>query len=81
MKALTRVKRPYSGFTTKLKQWERCSIPNIATIYDIGEADGRPYLVMEYIEGKPLSTIITKPPQIPLARTFEIIIQMCHALS
>jgi eukaryotic-like serine/threonine-protein kinase len=30
--------------------------PNIARLYDAGIADGRPYLVMEYVEGVPLTT-------------------------
>jgi eukaryotic-like serine/threonine-protein kinase len=33
--------------------------PNICTIYEVGEADGRPYLAMEYIEGHTLSQEIT----------------------
>ena len=28
--------------------------PHICTLHDVGEHEGAPYLVMEYIEGKPL---------------------------
>jgi eukaryotic-like serine/threonine-protein kinase len=33
--------------------------PNICTIYEVGEAEGRPYLAMEYLEGHLLSQEIT----------------------
>lgn len=36
------------------------SHPNICTIHQVGEADGEPYIVMELIEGKPLSALIGK---------------------
>jgi eukaryotic-like serine/threonine-protein kinase len=29
--------------------------PNICTVYEVGEADGKPYLAMEFVEGRPLS--------------------------
>ena len=32
--------------------------PNICTIYEIGEADGQTYIVMEYVDGKPLDKSI-----------------------
>src|SRR5262245_19018462 len=32
--------------------------PNICTVYDVGEVDGRPYLTMPYIEGTPLSKLV-----------------------
>src|ERR1051325_4625325 len=33
--------------------------PHILTVYEIGDADARPFIVMEYIEGEPLRQKIT----------------------
>jgi eukaryotic-like serine/threonine-protein kinase len=33
----------------------RLSHPNVVRVYDAGEADGRPYIVMEYVEGDTLA--------------------------
>lgn len=33
--------------------------PNICTVYDFGEINGVPYIVMEYLEGEPLRTRIS----------------------
>jgi eukaryotic-like serine/threonine-protein kinase len=32
--------------------------PHICTIHDVGDADGQSFIVMEYVEGKPLSEVI-----------------------
>src|SRR6202021_1195508 len=32
--------------------------PNICTIYEVGEIEGKPYIAMEYGEGRPLTSAI-----------------------
>ena len=32
--------------------------PHICTIHDVGDADGQSFIVMEHVEGKPLSELI-----------------------
>ena len=36
--------------------------PHICTIYDVGEIDGRPYLVMELLEGQTLDLLVRRGP-------------------
>ena len=38
------------------------SHPNIAVLYDVGEHDGKPYLVMEYIPGRTLDRCLESGP-------------------
>jgi tetratricopeptide (TPR) repeat protein len=53
--------------------------PNICVIYDVGEADGLPYLVMELLDGRTLRERIgTKPLHIPEALALSI--QVADAL-
>jgi Tol biopolymer transport system component/predicted Ser/Thr protein kinase len=53
--------------------------PNICTIYEIGEHQGRLFLVMEYLEGKTLRDVILGP-RIELERILEIAIEVADAL-
>ena len=50
------------GFEERFREEARhtalLSHPNIATVYDYGETDGASWLVMEFVEGEPLSAII-----------------------
>ncbi|HUQ91839.1 MAG TPA: protein kinase [Bryobacteraceae bacterium] len=49
-------------FTQEAKAAAALSHPNIAHIYDAGEAHGIPFLAMEYVEGHTLSSIVDKLP-------------------
>ncbi|MGH9403239.1 MAG: protein kinase domain-containing protein, partial [Terriglobia bacterium] len=54
--------------------------PNIVTIFDMGESEGRPYIAMEYVEGESLQKIIARRPSLPLALKLKIISQFCQGL-
>ncbi len=54
--------------------------PHICTIYDIGEHEGRPFIVMEKLEGQTLSTLITSRPM-PLERILTIGSEVAEALT
>jgi tetratricopeptide (TPR) repeat protein len=54
--------------------------PNIVIVHDLGEQDGFPYIVMEYLSGEPLDQLIQSGRSVPLAFKLEIIEQVCYAL-
>ncbi len=53
--------------------------PNICTIYDVGEADGRSFIAMEFLEGDNLQQRIAGRP-LPSAEILEIGLQLAGAL-
>jgi serine/threonine protein kinase/Flp pilus assembly protein TadD len=53
--------------------------PNICTIYDIGEFEGRPFIAMELLEGQTLKHRISGKP-IELSELLEIGIQIANGL-
>ena len=53
--------------------------PQICTIYDIGEHNGQPFIVMEFLEGESLKDRIPKGP-IAVDQVIDIAIQIASAL-
>ena len=54
--------------------------PNIVIVHDLGEQDGFPYIVMEYLSGEPLDRLIQSGRPLALAFKLKIIEQVCYAL-
>jgi hypothetical protein len=55
--------------------------PNIVIIYDFGDENGLPYIVMEYLDGDPLDRLIRDRVPLHLSVKLEIIEQVCVALA
>ncbi len=71
-------------FLTRFQQEARAaaslSHPNVVAIYDVGQEDGVPYIVMEYIEGPTLKELIVQQGPLPIQRAAGILSQLLSAL-
>ena len=54
--------------------------PSIVVIHDLGDDEGIPFLVMEYLTGKPLDRVLASHPELTLIQKLGIIMQVCDAL-
>jgi serine/threonine-protein kinase len=54
--------------------------PNIVTVFDLGDYNGNPYLVMEYLEGEGLDSVLSNHRQLSLLEKITVVIQVCHGL-
>jgi len=55
--------------------------PNICTVYDIGDANGVYFIVMELLEGQTLRQILQVRGKLPEDEVIEIAIKVCDALT
>jgi serine/threonine protein kinase len=59
----------------------RLSHPNIVAAYDADEANGAHFLVMEFVEGTPLSDLLDKQGPLPIRDAVNYITQACRGLA
>ena len=57
------------------------SHPNIVTVFDYGEFDGAPFLVMEYIRGETLRELIKRNAPYTLSQKLVFLEQLCSGLA
>lgn len=68
-------------FQQESKATCRLNHPHIITVYDFGiSPTGQPYIVMDYLEGKPLSDIIKDEGHVGVDRSLKIVRQASEAL-
>lgn len=57
------------------------SHPNIVEMYDVGEDNGNYFIVMEYIEGRTLKSLIKKRGALTLSEVIDIMLQLTSGLA
>ncbi|SDR87953.1 serine/threonine protein kinase [Brevibacterium siliguriense] len=67
-------------FRAEAQNMGRVSDPGIAGVYDYGDEQGSPYLVMEYVPGEALSAIIERSAPLSETDTLSIVTQAAQAL-
>ena len=53
---------------------------NVVTIHELGDLDGTPYIVMEFLTGQDLEHILKGTTTLPLVKKLDIAIQLCEGL-
>ena len=60
-------------FRAEARHAAALSHPGIAAVYDYGETDAQAYLVMELVEGEPLSRLLGREGALPLQEALRIV--------
>jgi serine/threonine-protein kinase len=69
-----------SRFTQEARSASALNHPNIVTIYEVGAAEGSPYIVMEFIDGRDLRSLILEGP-VPVRQVLDIATQIADGLA
>ena len=55
--------------------------PNVVQVFDVGEEAGRPFIVMEYVEGETLGDELRRERRLPPERVIDVARQCCAGLA
>jgi hypothetical protein len=67
-------------FEREAKAVARLQHKNVVTIHELGEVDGAPFIVMEFLSGKDLDAILRSSRTLSLVEKIDIAIQLCEGL-
>ena len=68
-------------FILEARATARCSHENIVVIHEVGEYEGNPFMVLEYLQGGELGKQIQPGRSMPMSRAVELIVPVVRALA
>ena len=57
------------------------SHPNVCRVYDIGQAEGMPFISMEYVDGEDLASLLLRIGRLPADKALETARKLCAGLA
>ncbi len=70
-----------SRFDREARAAARLSHPNVVSVFDQGMDEGRPYMVMEYVEGSTLRHLVTREAPMEPQRVLDLLIPVTAAVA
>ena len=68
-------------FHSEVRIARQVSHPNVCRVFDIGDADGVPFLTMEYVDGEDLASLVRRIGRLSSDKAIEIARQVCAGLA
>jgi serine/threonine-protein kinase len=68
-------------FRKEVRVARQVSHPHVCRVYDLGEAEGQPFLTMEFIDGEDLASLLRRIGRLPEDKGVELARQLCLALA
>jgi Protein kinase domain len=68
-------------FHSELRTARQVSHRNVCRLYDLGDADGRRFLTMEYVDGEDLGALLKRIGRFPQDRAVAIARQLCAGIA
>ena len=68
-------------FYNEVRTARQIAHPAVCRVYDIGEADGQPFLSMEYVDGEDLASLLRRIGRLPQDKAIDIARQICAGVA
>jgi len=68
----TETKNVLTRFHQEVRLAREVSHPSVCRVFDIGEANGRPFICMEYIDGENLASLLNRIGRLPAEKALDI---------
>ncbi len=67
-------------FLREARMAARLSHPNVVKVFDAGEADGKLYIVMEYVPGRTVADLLARQGRVTAHEAVDVVAQACAGI-